>query len=327
MTKVSGAQIPNIFVHQAHSSTMDTPPNIHRARKRPNHLLRLVLWAIGLLVVAYLTMSAYGAYQLTHPVRWPPKTTPAAYGMQYESVTFNSVPDNIPLKGWFIDSPGTRTILVLHGESSAKDNYINMEVGKALYQQGYDLFMFDFRAHGESGGDIGSIGQFETRDVAGALAYLETRGVTQVGAIGWSMGAATLLNAAPDHPEISAIVADSSFSSLMPMIDIERDQMHAPALIDPGIVLMSRLMYGIDITANQPKKAIAHIGDRPVLLIHASGDTLIPASQAEELKQAGADDPNLQLWVVPAAGHVNSFATHRQEYLDRVEAFFGEYLP
>jgi uncharacterized protein len=290
-------------------------------------LRKPALWLAGLVIVAYFAVSGYGAYAITHPVRRPPKTTPAAYGMLYESVTFNSVPDNILLKAWFIDSPGTRTILVLHGESSSKDNYINMEVGKALYQQGYDLFMFDFRAHGESGGDIGSIGQFETRDVAGALAYLKTRGVTQVGAIGWSMGAATLLNTAPDHPEISAIVSDSSFSSLMPMIDIERDQMHAPALFDPSIVLMSRLMYGIDITANQPRKAIAQIGDRPVLLIHSSGDPLIPTSQAEELKQAGAGDPNLEMWIAPAVGHVNAFASNRQEYLDRVEAFFHKYLP
>ena len=85
-------------------------------------------------------------------------------------------------------------------------------------------------------------------------------------------------------------------------------------------------MYGIDIAANQPRKSIAQIGDRPVLLIHASGDTLIPASQAEELKQAGASDPDLELWIVPAVGHVNSFASNRQEYLDRVEAFFSKYL-
>ena len=39
------------------------------------------------------------------------------------------------------------------------------------------------------------------------MAYLRTRGIRQVGAIGWSMGAATLLNAAPEQPEIKAIVA------------------------------------------------------------------------------------------------------------------------
>jgi uncharacterized protein len=308
-------------------NTSSKPGNVPRIRNaRTGRLRKLSLWIAGLLVLAYFAVSGYGAYAIAHPVRWPLKTTPAAYGMKYESVTFNSVPDGIPLKGWFVDSPGTRTILVLHGESSAKDNYINMEVGHALYEQGFDLFLFDLRAHGESGGDVGSIGQFETRDVAGAMAYLKTRGIAQVGAIGWSMGAATLLNAAPDQPEIKAIVADSSFSSLMPVIDIERDQTHAPALFDPGIVLMSRVMYGIDIAANQPRKSIAQIGDRPVLLIHASGDTLIPASQAEELKEAGANDSNLELWIAPAVGHVNSFASNRQEYLDRVEAFFSQYL-
>src|ERR671936_2186954 len=90
-----------------------------------------------------------------------------------------------------IDSPGTRTILVMHGSNSTRNNYICMEVSRALVQHGYDVLTFDFRGHGESGGSVGSLGQWEARDVAGALAYLQGRGITEGGAFALSMGAAT----------------------------------------------------------------------------------------------------------------------------------------
>lgn len=296
----------------------------HKQRKR---LLKFATLLAVLILLAYFTISGYAAYSITHPVRKPIHTSPEPYGMAYEDVTFPSVPDNIPLKGWFIDSPGTRTLLILHGQSSTKDNFINMEVGRVLYQHGYDLLMFDFRAHGASGGDIGTVGDRETRDIAGALAYLKGRGITSVGAIGWSMGAVALINAAPDHPELAAIVADSSFASLMDIVDIEREHFHAPAFFDPGIILMSRLMYGLDLSANRPAHAISELTDRPIFLIHSIGDPLIPASQSQELAQSDASNPNLQLWLVPTVGHVASFSTNEQQYTDKVIHFFDNELP
>ena len=295
----------------------------HNWRKR---LLRLGMLLAVLAVVAYLGISGYAAYKITHPAHRPVHTTPEPYGMAYENVAFPSVPDGVPIEGWFMDSPGTRTILVLHGAGSVRDNFLNMEVGRILYQHSYDLLMFDFRAHGGSGGEVSSIGDLETRDIAGALAYLKGRGVTQVGAIGWSMGAATLINVAPSHPEIAAIVADSTFASLMSIVGSERERFGAPAFFDPGIILMTRLMYGIDLAANQPQRAITQLGNRPILLIHAAGDPLIPASNSEEIARAGAANPNLQLWIVPTIGHVASFSTNEEQYMEKVIHFFDSSL-
>src|ERR1043165_8622895 len=115
----------------------------------------------SLLIVIYIAISAYIAGTMWQPVRHPLYTTPEQYSLKYEDVQFTSVGDNIPLKGWFIDSPGTNTILVMHGSGSIRDNFINMEVSKALVQHGYDVFMFDFRGHGESGGNLSSLGQLE----------------------------------------------------------------------------------------------------------------------------------------------------------------------
>ena len=286
---------------------------------------------MGLLVVIvlmYAGVSLVVADRISRPVRWPLHTTPAAYGLAYEDVAFTSSMDNMPLGGWYIDTPGERTIVILHGVSSARDNYINMEVGRALAEQNFDLFIFDFRGHGGSGGDRVSLGEWEARDIAGALAYLRSRGVEQVGVLGYSMGAATALLAAPDHPEMTAIVADSAFADLFSVVERERAQAGVPDLFNPGYVFASKALFGVDILANEPKRAIARLGTRPVLLIHADHDPLIPVEQAFELRDAAlaAGNPNVELWVAQAAGHVAAFADNREEYVRLVVAFFDRHL-
>ena len=278
------------------------------------------------LAVLYLGISAYVASLIWNPVRQPLHTTPAQYGLDYEDVEFASAGDGIPLRGWFIDTPGKRTIMVLHGSGSVRDNYINMEVSRALAQHGFDVLLFDFRGHGESGGSTHSLGAWETRDIAGALTYLKGRGVEEVGAIGYSMGAAALLLAAPNQPEIRALVADSSFADLFSILERERVRSNIPSAFNAGVILMSQALYGLNPLENEPKRAVARLGDRPVLLIHGSTDSLIPVSEAYELREAGASNPNLELWVAPSAGHVATFAQDKEAYLQRVIGFFDKHL-
>lgn len=279
-----------------------------------------------MVAVIYLAISVYAANKLAHPTRKAVTTNPGNYGLTYEDVSFSSAVDNVPLKGWLVNPGGAPTIIVMHGSDSNRANYINMEVSKALVEHSYSTLLFDFRGHGESGGDTGGLGQWETRDLEGALSYLKSRGITEVGTLGYSMGAATELLAAPDHPEIRAIIADSSFSNLSAMIKAQREKLNLPSFLDPGVIIASRVLFGLDVLADDPKGSVAHLGERPVLLIHATGDDLISPSQAIEIQHAGAEDPNLSLWLAPATGHVAAFADNREEYLARVIGFFDKYL-
>ncbi len=102
--------------------------------------------------------------------------------------------------------------------------------------------------------------------------------------------------------------------------------MPAPDLLGPGFLLMSKLLFGLDVLANQPATAVSRLGARPVLIIHCGRDPLVPVAHAYELQAAGASDPNLQLWVTSGRGHVDSFASNREEYVACVTAFFDKYL-
>jgi fermentation-respiration switch protein FrsA (DUF1100 family) len=259
-------------------------------------------------------------------VRHALHTTPAEYGLSYENVAFKGVPDGVPLSGWYIDSPGTSTIIITHGSNTVRDNYIVMEISTYLVGRGYDVFTFDFRGHGASGGSTGSLGPWEARDIAGALAYLKGRGVTRLGALGHSMGAAAILLAAPDQPEIAAIVADSSFADLFTILDRERSKAGIPSLFTPGVLMASKAFFGVDPLTNEPREAVSRLDDRPLLIIHSSVDDLIPPSEAYKLREAAAGNPNADLWVAPGNAHVSAFAMNKEEYLQRVAGFFDRNL-
>lgn len=303
---------------QAESTTAPAPSR---------RLLFIVVGVAVVLLVLYFVISAVVADQVSAAHPKPLTHTPADFGLTYQNVQFNSAVDNVPLSGWYIDSPGKKVIVMFNGFNGTRDGGVNLPVAQLLAQHGYDVLMFDFRGQGESGGSRVSFGTLETRDVSGALAYLKSRGINEVGALGFSMGAATELNAAPDHPEMRAIVSDSAFADANPLLDVGLPARSGlPAWFDPGMKLMARLMYGMDFRNDKPADALAHLGDRPVLLIHGTIDNVVPLHHVFALYEAAANDPNLQVWIVPGAGHTLAFKQSPDEYTRRVVAFFDKYL-
>lgn len=299
----------------AHSSSMT------------RRLLRVGAAILGGLIVLYLAICGYMAYRLSHPAHLALERNPAQFGLDYEDVNFESAGDNIPLRGWYIDSPGDRVILLLHGMEGNRASETDLSLARALMQHDYDVLMFDFRAHGESGDAPMSVGEHEVRDLAGAVRFLQGRGVQTMGVLGMSMGAVTTLNGAADLPELRALVLDSPFAQASALIANELPQRSGlPGWFIPGMVLMGKLLYNIHLDENNPIRGMERLGTRPVLHIHGTNDTTIPLSQALLLNQAGAQNPNMEAWMVEGAGHTGAYMFNPAVYEARVFAFFDKYL-
>ena len=217
----------------------DMRPKVRSGVKARRRVLPYaIVGVVVFLALVYAGICIYTANKLSHPNRQVVGSC-TEYGLTCEDVAFNTTVDNVPLKGWFIDAPGTKAILMLHGRNGVRgDKSIGMmDITKGLFAHGYDVFTFDFRAHGASGGDRYSLGQWEVRDVAGALNWLKSRGETKIGTLAYSMGAATMLNAAPDHPEVDALVEDSPFADLAELLDVQLPKASGlPVFFNPGII-------------------------------------------------------------------------------------------
>lgn len=317
------------------SASISSPAVAARPAERAKSRVRRVLLVsaavlAALLVAGYFGVSAYAADKLSRPERFALTSKPSDLGLKYEDVSFTSTVDNIPLSGWYIDSPGDAVVMMMHGRNGRRDGGDALEIASKIAAHNYDVFMFDFRAHGASGGERYSMGQWEVRDVEGALNYLKARGVRIIGAHSTSMGGSPMLYAAVDHPEMKALAADSSFAYLGPILEKQLPAASGlPAFFNPGIFLMARLTLGVDLEANRPADAVARLGDRPLFIIQSSLDNeedTIPASNAVDLQKAGAGNPNLRIWLAPGKGHCKAYANNKDEYMARLLSFYDTYL-
>jgi alpha-beta hydrolase superfamily lysophospholipase len=284
---------------------------------------------IGALALA-VGLSARWARNYTHPVRHPIEHTPADYGLAYESVAFSST-DDLSLAGWFIFPQGEvgngAAIILCHGYGATRAALLPVAI--ALTRHGYSVLPFDFRGHGESGGDLVTLAYDEVKDVQGAVAYLLTRPEVapgHIGVLGQSMGAATAIRAAAQTPEIGAVVAESAYASLADLVVNDFSTLTGLPRF-PFLPLMTALgewQTGLDMDLVRPVDDIAQISPRPVFLIHGLGDTVVRPESGVRLYEA-AGEPKW-LWQPEGIGHATAVYKAPTEFEARVIAFFDRAL-
>ena len=180
------------------------------------HIVLLILICLAASALGLVWLCAYTAKKVLHPVSkrkalylWPDE-----YKMPYDNVYFTTE-DKVNIKGWFIPYDGAeKTIILMHGWGMNRSDILKNTY--FLHDLGFNLLYFDFRALGESGGKVSSIGYLETRDVRAAIKYLkETRpeSCKKIGLYGLSMGAMVAICEGASNPQISCVAAEASYYS------------------------------------------------------------------------------------------------------------------
>ncbi|HEX2022288.1 MAG TPA: alpha/beta hydrolase, partial [Candidatus Thermoplasmatota archaeon] len=136
-------------------------------------------------------------------------------------------------------------------------------------------------------------------------------------------GAAAAINAAPEIPEVDAIVADSAFATLTNIASnsITRFTGLPKYPYGPLSVLFAGWMVGRDVGDNRPVDAIGTLRV-PVLVIQGDADDIAyPDDDGRAL--AAAAPPGSRLWLAPGAHHVGASRTLPEEYEARVLGFLA----
>lgn len=235
----------------------------------------------------------------------------------YSKLDHDSVNKTLPISAWYFPSIFTKnnskmiensktanktnenaTIVVVHGHGSSMAREIGQDISvleKAvipLWNAGFNVLALDLRNHGQSGySGYVTLGYYESLDVITGIEYLiNEKKSTRIGLWGESMGGATVLltgsslydNSIRNY--INAIVADSAFSSVegamygwcktkLPFIPIS---------------VIDYLFFWFDLFLPIPVDKlrifeIMNTIDAPLMIVHGTGDTLVPYENAEIL--------------------------------------------
>jgi pimeloyl-ACP methyl ester carboxylesterase len=272
------------------------------------------------LAVGYLAVGLLVVLWMTSPSRRSPEATPASFGLGYRDVEFPST-DGVRLSAWWVPVEGSlRAAVFVPGWGGYKFDEHLLQTLPVYYDAGYSVLLLDLRAQGESDGTRRTLGYREVRDVRGALAWLQRQGfrLDQIVLHGWSMGGATALRAAPGTG-VAAVVEEAAYADLPLLLMGEiPDFVRFGRPLRPAILLAGRLFPDFDPWDVVPKKEAAKLSNEgvPLLIIHSTGDEIVPYEQARILAAA---HPDASVWKLEDHGHVEAY--EHPEYTQRLRAF------
>jgi pimeloyl-ACP methyl ester carboxylesterase len=300
---------------------------VRRTRQWRGYFTRLALFAVAVLLFGYIAISFRVADEFTRPPRKPFEVPPTAIASRYEDVGFPST-DGLTMRGWFFPSSPDRAVILVHGRHANRTGESAAHVARFLLASGYSVLTFDLRGHGESDGERYSLGYHERKDVAGAVDFLRAKGFAEgrIALIGRSMGAGTALQVLHLRPNVGPIVADSSYVHARQVVEEKApDITGLPAWFNPGIILMSRILFDLDVDGADPAAVVARQPERAFLFIHCDGDTTTHVGHAHALR-AHSTHPQTELWIAGGCEHVKAVDDYPEEYERRVLSFLSAQL-
>ena len=231
-----------------------------------------------------------------------------------EEVLLNS-PFGYRIFGLYFPAPDSkRTVILSHGITYTL--YGSVKYMKMFMDLGFNIFIYDNRYHGRSGGKNSTLGFFEKYDLKMITDWVESKlgkGVI-IGTHGESMGAAISLQHAAIDPRIQFVIEDCSFSRLDTLLahrlKVDYHLPRFPLLV--MVELICKILAGMVIKEVSPEDAVNRISS-PILFIHGEKDDFIPVEMVEKLATRKINGPK-KLYVVSNAGHAESFWTDPKEY-------------
>lgn len=215
-------------------------------------------------------------------------------------------------------------IILCHGLGTNRADLL--EIAAGLYQAGFNLFLMDFRGHGESAGRFTSFGWREQRDLEGALAFLGGQPdipPRPYGIYGISMGASVAMMVAARDERLGAVAVDSPYTELRTSIKRHLKLMLPILPWAPFgwfCEITYRLWFGAWPAEVSPQARIASLAPRPLLIIQGDQDVRMLPEEARQL-HAAAGEPK-ELWVISGAGHLEGYAVDPERYIGRLSDFF-----
>jgi hypothetical protein len=235
-------------------------------------------------------------------------------------------------------------LILCHGFGGSCRGAGHPELARALAGAGYVALRFDFRGCGQSAGERGSvICAEEAEDLRAAIDFLAAQPAVdpqRVGVIGASLGGSVAIEVAAEDARVKVCVANGAIGNgerrfraqypdaekwqefLNRLDEAKRvraqtghsvmfyrfDVVHIPerdrAGLPPGAIMEFTAETARSLLASAPEQVIGKIAPRPVLLVHARGDGVVPVAETEAM--AAAAGPTCEKHIIETHEHFSA---------------------
>lgn len=241
---------------------------------------------------------------------------PADAGLPFEDVTVSTPHGDAP--AWLVPGPDGdgdgdgegRWMIAVHGRGVTRAE--TLRTVPPFRDAGWSSLLVSYRNDGEaprSPDGRYALGDEEWEDVEAALRFVADRGATSVVLVGWSMGGATVLQAATrasGRELVTGLVLESPVVDWRTTLRAQGDAMHLPRPVQEVVLrvlaspLLSRVsgrrtpidLDRLDLVARADQLSV------PVLLLHSDDDGFVPSTASHALAAARPDIVQLEVFTV-----------------------------
>ena len=236
----------------------------------------------------------------------------------------------LTLKGYLLraDEPSDVYVFGSHGyRGDGKTEFRFM--AKYYHEKGYNLFIVDHQAAGESDGKYIGFGYHEYRDCMLWLEHMKELFGEEIQIIlhGVSMGSATvmLMSGDEDLPEnVKFIVADCGYTSAWDEMEHNFKTLHVPTfpILDCANIF-NKHIAGYDLKDTNTVEAVGR-SVKPMIFVHGGNDDFVPTYMVNKVYDACKTDK--ELLIVEGAGHAESFRIGSESYEKLINGFAEKYI-
>jgi dipeptidyl aminopeptidase/acylaminoacyl peptidase len=267
----------------------------------------MLLCAVGLAVAcaAFLAFELryfHYAERWTHPSR-KAITTAEHEDAQTRLPTMRDVAfktsDGVEIRGWYVPSRNGATVVFGHGLGENRVRFV--PDAEFLARHGYGSLLFDWRANGESGGDVATWGDLEQRDLTAAVDFALVQpdvDGARLAAAGFSIGASTVAMVAANDTRIRAVILMAVWTSLEDELDYK---FRRYGFLSRWPATEGFRREGVHFGAIRPIDVVGRIAPRPILFIGGSADSDTPPWVIDRVFAAAG--PPKSRWTAPGAEH------------------------
>ncbi|MGV8886237.1 MAG: alpha/beta hydrolase family protein [Microbacteriaceae bacterium] len=226
---------------------------------------------------------------------------PTELGLAFSEVLIPTALGAAP--AWFVPAEGSssRWVIQVHGRAVQRQEALRAV--QVFHDAGYSSLLISYRNDGDAPRSVDyryGLGDSEWLDVDAAIDFALDHGAAEIVLMGWSMGGATVLQAATRSrhaASITGIVLDSPVIDWVGVLEFQGTVMHLPRFIRRGALAVISREWGRRLTGQSEAINLSRLDfvaraaelNRPVLLLHSDDDGYVPADGSRALALSRPD--------------------------------------
>ncbi len=315
----------------------------------------LVLSIIAIALVFVIVLTIISSNNLMNIESNQVSNVPSNILPSYSTCSFESFDKQTSLSGWFfkVDRPITTVIFVHDSGSNRLPFGVNMiDMIERMLDANYNVFLFDLRNSGDSGGDITGYGYLEWQDVLGAIAQVRMISVTtDVILFGIGSGTTACLMAYDQLPAENLTDAElAQYSDDITSLGFNRSYVKGMIFDSPAknsddyikpLVVQSQFLgnitqnfvpYAIRVSSgvSSSMNLAAQISRLPipVCIIYGGHDIFVGSDKIQQIinERNRLNSSITSSLMIPGAGYLESYRINKDLYIDTVMSFLQSFF-